>query len=674
MNYVEEFFISIGFDTAKVKKESKEIDKILDGIVKKKRSTVSDEVKLKRKLHKQNKASETDNFKHFLNLENAKRKALNKTQEARRKQAVGNLTAGSGNRITSKNTMFSPLKEVKVVEKVKDDSQRKRFIRRKKHRAELARQRIKEEDKANLMAKKALQQRLTAYKAARKSQGIDKVGARKLHDKVQKSPAYMRASSEGTLGSVGTLMDKAAMSGNIDELRRLQHQLRKTTVATRKLNVAQKGLVDSTRNMIRSYASVFAMFQGTIAIKRIGQDFQGMSASMLAASGSSQAAAKDFQFVNDMSQEMGLNLRDTTDAFVKFKFAAKGKMDDNQIQDILRSINMFGTALKIGSEDQKRAMRALQQMMSKGKIMAEELKNQLGDALPASIQIFAKALNMTEAELFKAMEQGQLFSSDVLPKVAEEFKKAALAGGAYSLALKGLRVTEGQMVKSSQEAGDLIFKSGFSAGLADLYKTLADVLKNSGPQLEKLGKIFGSVFKGLAYSLRLVEPIMRLFIDNFEIMFGAYAIKSMATFATAANLSLARAFLPITAAVAAAEELISLMSDDLVGVTESSAGKQFNILTGNVSGLDNKEGKYYKASESKKVIDTSGVLSNTMKHGIVQAAILEGTRMLSGSNAVQTTTTTQSVGKVEVNFTGIPLDMAGELQNAVNSAFAPNSG
>ena len=218
-----------------------------------------------------------------------------------------------------------------------------------------------------------------------------------------------------------------------------------------------------------------------------------------------------------------------------------------------------------------------------------------------AVQVFAKALGITEAQLFKQMESGSVLAADTLPKVAAAYREAALAGGAYALALKGLRVTEGQMVKSTQEAGDKIFQSGFSEGLSKLYGTIADILKDSGPQLEKLGKLFGVVFKGLAHSLRLIEPLMKVFIDNFEVMFGLGAIKAMSAFATAANLSLARAFLPITVALAATEELISLMSDDLVGVTESAMGKQFNIRTGEFTGLKKKDDKYYSTGAAGAV-------------------------------------------------------------------------
>lgn len=191
------------------------------------------------------------------------------------------------------------------------------------------------------------------------------------------------------------------------------------------------------------------------------------------------------------------------------------------------------------------------------------------------------------------MEAGQLVSSEVLPKVAAELKKAALEGGAFDKALKGLRVTEGQMMTDSQRAGNTIFKSGFEEGLSQLYKTISELLKTSGPQLEKIGSIFGKVFKGIAYAIKLLEPVMKVAIDNFEVLFGALAIYKLQAFATAANMSLARAFLPITVALAAAEELASLMSDKLVGNIEEKIGMQINLGDKTTSKLTERDGKLF---------------------------------------------------------------------------------
>ena len=74
-------------------------------------------------------------------------------------------------------------------------------------------------------------------------------------------------------------------------------------------------------------------------------------------------------------------------------------------------------------ENQQRAFLALNQMMSKGTIQAEELRGQLGEALPGAFGIMAKAVGVTEQELAKMMKAGQLLASDVLPKFARQLEK-----------------------------------------------------------------------------------------------------------------------------------------------------------------------------------------------------------------------------------------------------------
>lgn len=220
------------------------------------------------------------------------------------------------------------------------------------------------------------------------------------------------------------------------------------------------------------------------------------------------------------------------------------------------------------------------------------------------MQVFSRALNVSEAELFKMMEQGQLVSSEVLPKVAAELKKAALEGGAFEKALKGLKVTEGQLGTDFQRAGKKIFNSGFEDGMSEMYKTLSDIIKDAGPQLEKLGDIFGKVFRGIAHGFRILEPYMKVAIDNFWTLFGAAAISRV----VAMGAALRTTFLPLTAAVVAAEELASLMSDSLVGSIEKKMGMQVNLLDRTTSGLERREdGKYYGDGKKKEFFGLGSV-------------------------------------------------------------------
>lgn len=223
-------------------------------------------------------------------------------------------------------------------------------------------------------------------------------------------------------------------------------------------------------------------------------------------------------------------------------------------------------------------------------------------------------MKISEAQLFKQMEQGKLISSEVLPKVAAAYREAADAGGAYQLALKGLRVTEGQMVKSTQEAGEKIFQSGFNEGLSKLYETIAKLLANSGPQLEKIGNIFGRVFNAIAYTIKTLEPFVKVLISNFDLLFGGYMLakvfaltKAMKLFGVTTAASFAVALAPITAIVTAITGTIAFIDDitsrfdanmSRLSASEIEQGYQTNFY-GQRSNISEKDGKFYKGTTSK---------------------------------------------------------------------------
>lgn len=128
-------------------------------------------------------------------------------------------------------------------------------------------------------------------------------------------------------------------------------------------------------------------------------------------------------FLIKTSEDFGVEIGGLTKQFTQFYVSAKDKLSGNEIQDIFRSITKAGSAMGLSTQNQERAFLALNQMMSKGTIQAEELRGQLGEALPGALGIMAKAVGVNEAELAKMMKAGQLLASDVLPKFAKQLEK-----------------------------------------------------------------------------------------------------------------------------------------------------------------------------------------------------------------------------------------------------------
>jgi hypothetical protein len=112
------------------------------------------------------------------------------------------------------------------------------------------------------------------------------------------------------------------------------------------------------------------------------------------------------------------------------------------------------------------------------------------------------------ASMMALQQAGGLISDKVLPHFAKRMSEAARANGGLDKAMLSNRVAMNRMVLAFQEAGDLIFKSGFAEGLTELFNTLAEAVVDLSPLWESLGKIIGSVFSLISDGVKAVTPTL----------------------------------------------------------------------------------------------------------------------------------------------------------------------
>ena len=127
-------------------------------------------------------------------------------------------------------------------------------------------------------------------------------------------------------------------------------------------------------------------------------------------------------FLQRISEAYGVEIGSLTKQFTQFYVGAKDKISGNEIQDIFESVTKAGASMGLSVQSQERAFLALNQMMSKGTIQAEELRGQLGEALPGAFGIMAKAMGVTEKQLGQMMKDGEVLASDVLPRFAKQLE------------------------------------------------------------------------------------------------------------------------------------------------------------------------------------------------------------------------------------------------------------
>ena len=127
---------------------------------------------------------------------------------------------------------------------------------------------------------------------------------------------------------------------------------------------------------------------------------------------------------SDLAERLGLFFPAVAKQMAQFSAAARGTtISSEELKTIFTGISEASRAMGLTAPEAEGAMKALQQMMSKGKVSAEELRQQLGERMPGSIQIMASSLGVTTQKLFEMMENGELLSDEVLPKFGRELQR-----------------------------------------------------------------------------------------------------------------------------------------------------------------------------------------------------------------------------------------------------------
>jgi tape measure domain-containing protein len=153
-------------------------------------------------------------------------------------------------------------------------------------------------------------------------------------------------------------------------------------------------------------------------------EFQTFEAGLRAVVDSEKELGDTISFLRSIADKYGQDLNDLARGYKGLTAASKGtSIEGAETKRIFESIIQAGTALKLTNVQVEGTLRAIQQMMSKGKVSAEELRQQLGEHLPGAFNIFAQAAGVGTSQLDKLLRQGKIVAADILPKVADILEK-----------------------------------------------------------------------------------------------------------------------------------------------------------------------------------------------------------------------------------------------------------
>ena len=167
------------------------------------------------------------------------------------------------------------------------------------------------------------------------------------------------------------------------------------------------GVGSFARGLLPGLGSAYALMN----VVGTGRNIIGNENAMAAITGSQASGKAEMEYVKGFSKKWSLDYGSQAESYKGILAAAQGSgMQGQGARSIFEGASLYGAALQIDPERMKRGMTALTQMLSKGKVMSEELKGQLAEALPGAVQAFAKSLKVTVPEMYKMMEAGQVTS------------------------------------------------------------------------------------------------------------------------------------------------------------------------------------------------------------------------------------------------------------------------
>lgn len=310
-----------------------------------------------------------------------------------------------------------------------------------------------------------------------------------------KSQFYGLASKSKTLGNEAFNRELAKLNQN---LRETLSKFNKTTSKNNHSEKASNGLDVLATSAIKAGTAIYSFQTALEAYKKVMEVGLKKEASQRAAQFvlGDEGAKRATEFVKNLADSSGVDQIETLSSFAKFS-AGAGDMDAGQKESLFS--NVIGTSRLMGlsTDEINGILKAFEQMASKGKIQAEELRGQLGDRMAGAFQLFARSLGMTTEELDKAMKDGKVLSKDVLPKVSAEMGRMIDKAGGWEKIINSTQTQLGRLSNSWNNNLALMF-DGSQEGLTDFTRSLTNLLNSLGGQSKNLGEHFGDLMKSMS--------------------------------------------------------------------------------------------------------------------------------------------------------------------------------
>lgn len=227
--------------------------------------------------------------------------------------------------------------------------------------------------------------------------------------------------------------------------------------------------------------------------------------------GDESKTAEELDFIRRTSERLGIEFGSLAQEYSKFAVATKGtNLEGANTRKIFVAVAESARVNKVSMEEMAGTFVALTQIVSKGSVQMEELRQQLGDRLPGALQIMADGLGVTTEKLIEMTANGEV-SSDALIGFADELTKRF--GPQLANSLNTVSANMG-FLQNTVTATLLAFgEAGFMDSFNELLIQLNATLRSSD---------FGAFLSRLSEGVASLVDLLAVLIENWRILAAAF--------------------------------------------------------------------------------------------------------------------------------------------------------
>lgn len=263
----------------------------------------------------------------------------------------------------------------------------------------------------------------------------DILNIRSFHD-IQREIQLTEA-AYGRLASSGKLSGKelqVANDAHLASVQRLKNEMNGISGSAGSASGGISGLVSSLTGLGVGPQMLLGIGAAAVSMGKSMYDaYQPVQSLRMGLQALGQDGVSGMMVLRASADKVGMDFIGASKAMMQLTAATAGtKLEGAKTAHMFEVVSNAVKVTGGSTEDANRAFLALSQMLSKGTVQAQELKLQLGNALPGAMRDASDATNMTMGELVKTMEMGAIQSEGFVEKFVATLDKKY--GGAMEAA------------------------------------------------------------------------------------------------------------------------------------------------------------------------------------------------------------------------------------------------